>query len=152
VIVAFVTNITLQHGVENSTLSARFAVEDSQAYLKSTSYHIRHLLVNNYGELKEHLFYTLDKTAETVVKQLDHASNAISLEQLNNIVKALPEVQENMMEMNRITKEMQQKANQLNDGKIILHKKMRRRILYFMNLICYSLPCVLLFFFLKFKL
>lgn len=123
VIVAFVTNITLQHGVENSTLSARHAVEDSQTYLKSTSYHIRHLLVNNYGELKEHLFYTLDKTAETVIKQLDHASNSISLEQLNNIVKALPEVQENMVEMNKITKDMQAKANQLNDGEIVTKKK-----------------------------
>lgn len=119
------TNITLQHGVENSTIAARYAVEDSQTYLKSTSYHIRHLLVNNYGELKEHLFFTLDKTADTVVRQLDKASNAISLEQLNNIVKALPEVQENMQEMNKITKDMQQKANQLNDGKSMISTKIK---------------------------
>lgn len=124
------TNITLQHGVENSTLSARYAVEDSQTYLKSTSYHIRHLLVNNYGELKEHLFYTLDKTAETVVRQLDKASNAISLEQLNNIVKALPEVKENMQDMNKIAKDMQQKANQLNDGELPLITCRDSRIKY----------------------
>jgi hypothetical protein len=116
-------------------MAAKYGVEDSQAYLKSTSYHIRHLLVNNYGELKEHLFYTLDKTAETVVKQLDHASNAISLEQLNNIVKALPEVQANMIEMNKITKDMQQTANQLNDGKNYM---MIKRRIKFMNLICFT--------------
>jgi hypothetical protein len=125
--VAFVTNITLQHGVENSTLSARYAVEDTQTYLKSTSYHIRHLLVNNYGELKEHLFYSLDKTADTVVRQLDKASNAISLEQLNNIVKALPEVKENMQDMNKIAKDMQQKANQLNDGEFDIRALIKTR-------------------------
>lgn len=115
-IVAYVTNVTLQHGVENATLSARYAVEDTRTYLKSTSYHIRHLLVNNYGELKEHLFNTLDRTSDTVLTQLDKASNAVSLEHLNNIVEALPEVQQDLVEMDRLTRDMQQKASQLNDG------------------------------------
>lgn len=116
VIVAYVTNITLQHGVENATISARYAVEDTRTYLKSTSYHIRHLLVNNYGELKEHLFHTLDKTSDTVVTQLDAASNAVSLDQLHNIVEALPEIQQDLIDMDKITRDMQQKASQLNDG------------------------------------
>jgi len=120
VIVAYVTNVTLQHGVENATTSARYAVEDTRTFLKSTSYHIRHLLVNNYGELKESLFHTLDKTSDTVVNQLDKASNAISLQQLHNIVEALPEIQENLVEMNKITRDMQQKASQLNDGNVCL--------------------------------
>jgi hypothetical protein len=119
VIVAYVTNITLQHGVENATLSARYAVEDTRTYLKSTSYHIRHLLVNNYGELKEHLFHTLDKTSDTVVLQLDKASNAVSLEQLHNIVEALPEIKDHLIEMDNITKMMQQNASQLNDGEFL---------------------------------
>lgn len=34
VIVAYVTNITLQHAVENATSSARYAVEDTRCYLK----------------------------------------------------------------------------------------------------------------------
>lgn len=113
---AYVTNITLQHGVENATISARYAVEDTRTYLKSTSYHIRHLLVNNYGELKEHLFHTLDKTSDTVVTQLDAASNAVSLDQLHNIVEALPEIQQDLIDMDKITRDMQQKASQLNDG------------------------------------
>jgi prominin 1 len=117
--VAYVTNVTLQHGVENATTSARFAVEDTRNYLKSTSYHIRHLLVNNYGELKENLFHTLDKTSETVVNQLDKASNAVSLQQLHKIVESLPEVQENMVEMDRIVKNLQKYASQLNDGNLI---------------------------------
>lgn len=117
---AYVTNVTLQHGVENATLSARYAVEDTRTYLKSTSYHIRHLLVNNYGELKEHLFHTLDKTSDTVVTQLDKASNAVSLDQLHNIVEALPEVQQDLIDMDKITRDMQQKASQLNDGEFAL--------------------------------
>lgn len=85
---------------------------------RSTSYHIRHLLVNNYGELKEHLFFTLDKTSDTVVTQLEKASNAVSLNQLHNIVEALPEVQQDLIDMDKITRDMQQKASQLNDGKV----------------------------------
>lgn len=128
VIVAYVTNVTLQHGVENATLSARYAVEDTRTYLKSTSYHIRHLLVNNYGELKEHLFHTLDKTSDTVVTQLDKASNAVSLDQLHNIVEALPEVQQDLIDMDKITRDMQQKASALNDGELA---QKRNRVLDF---------------------
>lgn len=117
VIVAFVTNITLQHGVENATVSARFAVEDTRTYLKSTSYQVNHLLVTNYGELKENLFHTLEKTSQTVVAKLDQASNAVSLDTLNDIVTSLPDIQESLFQMSRTTKEMQQKASTLNDGK-----------------------------------
>ncbi|XP_070502019.1 prominin-like protein isoform X3 [Chironomus tepperi] len=116
VIVAFVTNITLQHGVENATISARYAVDDTRTYLKSTSYQVNHLLVTNYGELKEHLFHTLDKTSETVVAKLDKASNAVSLDTLHDIVESLPQIQSDLLEMNRVSKDMQQKASQLNDG------------------------------------
>lgn len=119
VIVAYVTNVTLQHGVENATVSARYAVEDTRTYLKSTSYNIRHLLVNNYGELKEHLFHTLDKTSDTVLTQLDKASNAVSLDQLHNIVEALPEVQQDLIDMDKIVRDMQQKASLLNDGEFL---------------------------------
>ncbi|CAO1328869.1 unnamed protein product, partial [Diamesa tonsa] len=116
VIVAYVTNITLQHGVENSTVSARYAVDDTRSYLKSTTYHVRHLLVDNYAELKLNLYQTLDKTSETVVTQLDKASNAVSLQHLQNIVESLPEIKNNLIEMKRLTSDMQQKASQLNDG------------------------------------
>lgn len=85
--------------------------------MKSTSYHIRHLLVDNYAELKLNLYQTLDKTSETVVTQLDKASNAVSLQQLQNVVESLPEIKNNLMEMKRLTSDMQQKASQLNDGK-----------------------------------
>jgi len=115
--VTFVTNTTLQHGVENATTSARYAVSDTRTYFKSTSYQVNHLLVTNYGELKEHLFHTLDKTSDTVVAKLDQASNAVSLDTLHDIVESLPEILENLFEMGRISKDMQQKASQLNDGK-----------------------------------
>lgn len=67
------------------------------------------------------LYQTLDKTSETVVTQLDKASNAISLQQLQNIVESLPEIKNNLIEMKRLTSDMQQKASQLNDGKIEMH-------------------------------
>lgn len=119
VIVAYVTNITLQHGVENATVSARFAVEDTRTYLKSTSYQVNHLLVTNYGELKEHLFHTLDKTSDTVIAKFDQASNAVSLNTLTEIVTSLPQIQENLIEMGKITRDLQSKAALLNDGNII---------------------------------
>lgn len=119
VIVAYVTNITLQHGVENATVSARFGVEDTRTYLKSTSYQVNHLLVTNYGELKEHLFHTLDKTSDTVIAKFDHASNAVSLNTLTEIVTSLPKIQENLIEMGKITRDLQSKAALLNDGNII---------------------------------
>lgn len=62
----------------------------------------------------------MDKTSDTVVMQLDKASNAVSLEQLHNIVEALPEVQQDLNEMDKITRDMQQKASQLNDGEFFL--------------------------------
>lgn len=64
------------------------------------------------------MYQTLDKTSETVVTQLDKASNAISLQQLQNIVESLPEIKNNLIEMKRLTSDMQQKASQLNDGKL----------------------------------
>lgn len=67
------------------------------------------------------LYQTLDKTSETVVTQLDKASNAISLQQLQNIVESLPEIKNNLIEMKRLTSDMQQKASQLNDGTVEMH-------------------------------
>lgn len=75
--------------------------------------------MTNYGELKEHLFHTLDKTSDTVVAKLDEASNAVSLTTLTEIVTSLPQIQENLFEMGKITKDLQQKASLLNDGKFI---------------------------------
>ena len=63
----------------------------------------------------------MDKTSETVVTQLDKASNAVSLQQLQNIVESLPEIKNNLIEMKRLTSDMQQKASQLNDGKLQRH-------------------------------
>lgn len=76
--------------------------------------------MTNYGELKEHLFHTLDKTSDTVIKKLDETSNAVSLNTLTEIVTSLPQIQENLFEMGRITKDLQQKASLLNDGKFVI--------------------------------
>lgn len=115
-IVAFVTNYTLQNGIENVTMSARVGVDDTRVYLKSTSSHIRHILVENYGELNQNLRKTLDDTAGTVVKQLEDTSKAVKLKQLNTFVEKLPQIQNDLERMKILTSVMRTNASQLNDG------------------------------------
>lgn len=116
VIVAFVTNYTLQTGIENVTVSARVGVEDTRIYLKSTSNHIRHLLVENYNELTQHLRKTLDDTADTVIKQLEDTSKAVKLKQLNTFLEKLPQIKGDLEKMKYLTSNMRANASQLEDG------------------------------------
>lgn len=55
VIIAFATNYLLQQGVQNATTTARYGVDDAQAFLKATSEQSNHILVKNYDELAVHL-------------------------------------------------------------------------------------------------
>lgn len=55
VFVAFMTNSYLQHGVENATTVARYGINDTTNYLQTASHQLRHLLVDNYDELKTDL-------------------------------------------------------------------------------------------------
>lgn len=54
-IIAFATNYLLQQGVQNATTTARYGVDDAQAFLKATSEQSNHILVKNYDELAVHL-------------------------------------------------------------------------------------------------
>lgn len=112
----FVTNSTLQHGVDNITLSARDGVDDTRKYLKSTSFHMRHLLVDNYAELQKNLNKTLDETAVTVVNQLEITSKSVSLKTLNTFVETLPKIKSDMQKMTVLKDALQLHASQLNDG------------------------------------
>lgn len=60
VVVAFVTNNYLHQGVQNATTSAREGVDDSQKFLKTTSFQVNHLLVTNYDDLSGNLNKMLD--------------------------------------------------------------------------------------------
>lgn len=60
VVVAFVTNNYFHQGVQNATTSAREGVDDSQKFLKSTSFQVNHLLVTNYDDLSGNLNVMLD--------------------------------------------------------------------------------------------
>lgn len=60
VVVAFVTNSYMQHGIENATTSLREGLDDTSKFLKSTSSEINHLLVTNYADLHMHLNAKLD--------------------------------------------------------------------------------------------
>lgn len=115
-IVAFVTNYTVHSGIINVTDSARVGVDDTRHYLKSTSKHIRHILVDNYQELSLNLRKTLDDTAGTVVKHLEVASKAVKLKQLNTFVEKLPQVQSDLERMKILTSNMRDNASRLNEG------------------------------------
>ncbi|XP_055708127.1 prominin-like protein isoform X5 [Phlebotomus papatasi] len=116
VVVAFVTNSYMQQGVENATVSAREAVDDTRLFLKTTSSEINHLLVRNYNELSNDLHQMLNETATVTMTRLDEASNATSLTQLNNFVQTLPQVKENLERLKVLTSDLQTNASQLNDG------------------------------------
>lgn len=49
------TNSYLQHGVENATTVARYGINDTTNYLHTASQQLKHLLVDNYDELKTDL-------------------------------------------------------------------------------------------------
>lgn len=116
VVVAFVTNSYLQNGVENATVSARYAVDDTQKFLKTTSYELNHLLTDNYDELSLSLQKTLNETGVVVVNKLDTESKAVSLTKLTNFVEALPDIVVNLVRMKDITNGLRVNASQLNDG------------------------------------
>jgi prominin 1 len=117
----------LQSGVENVTTSARHGVDDTRHYLKSTSNHIKHLLVENYNELNLNLKKSLDDTAVTVVKQLEDTSKAVKLKQLNTFVEKLPIISRDLERMKSLTNEMRTNASELNDGELIyLFQKLRK--------------------------
>ncbi|XP_055688743.1 prominin-like protein isoform X2 [Lutzomyia longipalpis] len=116
VVVAFVTNSYMQHGVENATTSAKEAVDDTRLFLKTTSGEINHLLVRNYNELSHHLHQMLNETATVTMTRLDEASNAISLTQLNDFVQTLPQVRGNLERLKDLTNDLRTNASQLNDG------------------------------------
>lgn len=45
----------MQQGIENATTVARYGINDTTLYLRTTSNHIHHMLVDNYNELKTDL-------------------------------------------------------------------------------------------------
>lgn len=67
VVIAFVTNSYLQYGVENATTVARYGINDTTFYLRTTSKQIKHLLVDNYGELKTDLEDILNRESQIVL-------------------------------------------------------------------------------------
>ncbi|KAJ6641812.1 Prominin-like protein, partial [Pseudolycoriella hygida] len=91
VVVAFVTNFYLQHGVN-------------------------HLLVTNYDELSTNLGYMLSETSDVVINQLEVTSNATSLIQVTNFAESLDEIRIDLDRMRTITNGLRLNASQLSDG------------------------------------
>uniref|UniRef100_A0A182WKT3 Prominin-like protein n=1 Tax=Anopheles minimus TaxID=112268 RepID=A0A182WKT3_9DIPT len=116
VVVAFVTNSYMQHGVENITTSARYAVHDTRLYLKSTSAHIDHVLNKNYQELNNDLKQMLNDASGTIIKRLEEQSKAEKLTTLYQFVEDLPGISKNLEKMKQLTSELRITASQLNDG------------------------------------
>ncbi|XP_049293875.1 prominin-like protein isoform X4 [Anopheles funestus] len=116
VVVAFVTNSYMQHGVENITISARHGVHDTRLYLKSTSSHIDHVLNKNYQELNNDLKQMLNDASGTIIKRLEEQSKAEKLTTLYQFVEDLPGISKNLEKMKQLTSELRITASQLNDG------------------------------------
>lgn len=116
VVVAFVTNSYMQHGVENITTSARHGVRDSRLYLQTTSAHIDHVLNKNYQELNNDLKQMLNDASDNIIKQLEEESKAEKLTTLYEFVEKLPGIRSSLEKMKQLTSELRITASQLNDG------------------------------------
>lgn len=116
VVIAFATNSYLQHGVENITTSARYGVDDTREFLKSTSRHISQLLETNYQELNSQLKKTLGEASDIIIQRLEEESQAEKLNTLNDFVEQLPAIKNNLDRMTLLTRELRVNASQLNDG------------------------------------
>lgn len=117
VVIAFATNSYLQHGVENITTSARYGVDDTREFLKSTSRHISQLLETNYQELNSQLKKTLGEASDIIIQRLEEESQAEKLNTLNDFVEQLPAIKNNLDRMTLLTRELRVNASQLNDGR-----------------------------------
>uniref|UniRef100_A0AAG5DE06 Prominin-like protein n=1 Tax=Anopheles atroparvus TaxID=41427 RepID=A0AAG5DE06_ANOAO len=116
VVVAFVTNSYMQHGVENITTSARHGVQDTRLFLQTTSSHIDHLLNKNYQELNTDLKQMLNDASDNIIKRLEEESNAEKLTTLYEFVGKLPGIRESLQQMKQLTSDLRITASQLNDG------------------------------------
>ncbi|KAL9701975.1 hypothetical protein quinque_005416 [Culex quinquefasciatus] len=108
--------VYLQHGVENITTSARYGVDDTREFLKSTSRHISQLLETNYQELNSQLKKTLGEASDIIIQRLEEESQAEKLNTLNDFVEQLPAIKNNLDRMTLLTRELRVNASQLNDG------------------------------------
>uniref|UniRef100_A0A8W7PG49 Prominin-like protein n=1 Tax=Anopheles coluzzii TaxID=1518534 RepID=A0A8W7PG49_ANOCL len=116
VVVAFVTNSYMQHGVENITTSARHGVHDTRLYLQTTSAHIDHVLNKNYQELNNDLKQLLHDASDNIIKRLEEESKAEKLTTLYEFVEKLPGIKGSLEKMKQLTSELRITASQLNDG------------------------------------
>ncbi|XP_052873725.1 prominin-like protein [Anopheles cruzii] len=116
VVVAFVTNSYMQHGVENITTSARQGVHDTRLFMQTTSTHIDHLLNKNYQELNADLKQMLHDASGNIIQRLEEESKAEKLTKLYEFVEKLPGIRESLEKMKQLTSDLRITASQLNDG------------------------------------
>lgn len=116
VVVAFVTNSYMQHGVENITTSARHGVQDTRLFLQTTSTHIDHVLNKNYQELNADLKAMLNDASDNIIRRLEEESKAEKLTALYEFVEKLPGIRKSLEQMKQLTSDLRITASQLNDG------------------------------------
>lgn len=119
VVLAFMTNNYMQQGIRNITTTAREGVSDAQLFLNATSMELNFMLVQNYHELTDTLNEKLDEEASVTVEKLEQESNAVSLEQLNDFVQALPQVRSDLERTKWLSAALRTNASELNTGQWI---------------------------------
>lgn len=117
VVLAFMTNNYMQQGIRNMTVTARDGVSDTQKFLNATSRELNFMLVENYEDLQKTLTERLDDEASATAEKLEQESNAVSLEQLNDFVQALPRVRNDLERTKYLSAALRTNASELNTGK-----------------------------------
>ncbi|XP_017000858.2 prominin-like protein [Drosophila takahashii] len=115
-VIAFLSNRTLDLGLEDTTKTIKMGSEDTCSFLRDVSDHIHHLFVYNFEEMERHLVNLLGKAHLHVFMDLSDTSEANSMEELERIMSNTPKALMLMKKVNTLEKEMRFLTAQLRDG------------------------------------
>lgn len=125
----------MYEGTNELASNLNTSVKDTKTYLESTRQQVKTLFSVNYGEFEETTFRILNATAETVYRELESYSNAVSVTEVSNIVNTLPDVIKNLEVLKNSTNDIRVNASQLNDGRLVW----RKSGCFFIDIFCLQL-------------
>ncbi|XP_041978039.1 prominin-like protein isoform X2 [Aricia agestis] len=116
VVCAFVTDAQLEASAATAPDAAAAGLRDARTFLNASAAHARHLLVDNYGELRAALAALLDSGGRTVLRQLDEWTSATSVRHLSRMVEQLARVPGDLRTVHNHTVVLRARAERLNAG------------------------------------
>ncbi|XP_059472702.1 prominin-like protein isoform X2 [Neocloeon triangulifer] len=128
VVCAFVTNEYMHDGAHELPDNVRTGLGDTELYLSNTKEEVNTLLVTNYRELQTVLNDILEGSGQIVKDKLADVSKAVALNNLTAIATGLTKIKGDLSDISTITRELQQKSQQLNAGLVEIKQKLTQRL------------------------